>query len=242
MEIGRRGLLAGAASLSLVNLVRLSGPNSSAGEEPAPTDQQWHPLTRSLLDRAGRAGQRLDRPRVERIVHEVSEEHGRPVIKWMESPACAFEHLSRYPLNDLIQMGTAKFWPVPPLFTVTTDDAAERSFELYWHAAQILKAEEHDRALMAPKVIAKRRAIEAQFSSEAIFEVRAVAAQIGWLETLLPAAAAKAVSAIEDLLSAGHGEDSLAIYHQLKVFEACEHGLLATWETPHVLVCVPGFT
>jgi len=95
----------------------------------------------------------------------------------MESPACAFEHLSRYPLNDLIQMGTAKFWPVPPLFTVTTDDAAERSFELYWHAAQILKAEEHDRALMAPKVIAKRRAIEAQFSSEAIFEVRAVAAR-----------------------------------------------------------------
>jgi hypothetical protein len=28
-------------------------------------------------------------------------------------------------------------------------------------------------------------------------------------------------------------------YHQLKVFEACEHGLLATWETPEELVCVP---
>jgi hypothetical protein len=135
---------------------------------------------------------------------------------------------SRYPLGDLMQMGTARFWTVPPLFTATNDDAVERSFELYWHAAQILKAEEHDRALMAPKVIAKRRAIEAQFSSEAIFEVRAVAAEIGWIETSLPAAAAKAVSTIEDLLSAGHGEDSLAIYHQLNVFEACEHGLLAT--------------
>jgi hypothetical protein len=149
---------------------------------------------------------------------------------------------SRYPLGDLMQMGTARFWTVPPLFTATNDDAVERSFELYWHAAQILKAEEHDRALMAPKVIAKRRAIAAQSSPEEIFEVRAVAAQIGWLETLLPTAATKAVSAIEDLLSAGHGEDSLAIYHQLKVFEACEHGLLATWETPDALICVPGFT
>jgi hypothetical protein len=88
MEIGRRELLVGAASLSLVNLVRPPGPSSSAGEEPAPTDQQWHPLTRSLLDRASRAGQRLDRSRVERIIREVSEEHGRPVIKWMESNAC----------------------------------------------------------------------------------------------------------------------------------------------------------
>jgi hypothetical protein len=208
---------------------------------PGSTDHRWHPLTRSLLDRASRARQRLDRPRVERIIHELSEEHGRPIIKWLESPARAFEHLSPFRLSELIQMGTARFWPVPPPFTATNEDSAERSFELYWHAAQILKAEEHDRALTAPKVIAKRRAIEAQFSSEAIFEVRAVAAQIGWLETSLPAAAAKAVSAIEDLLSAGHGEDSLAIYHQLNVFEACEHGLLATWETPDALICVPGF-
>jgi hypothetical protein len=242
MEIGRRELLAGAVTLSLAKLAPSLGVGPPGDEMRVSTDHRWHPLTRSLLDRAGRAGQRLDRPRVERIIHEVSEEHARPVIKWMESPACAFEHLSRYPLGDLMQMGTARFWPALPPFAATDDDAAERSFELYWYAAQILKAEEHDRALMAPKVIAKRRAIEAQFSSEAIFEVRAVAAQIGWLETLLPAAAAKAVSAIEDLLSAGHGEDSLAIYHQLKVFEACEHGLLATWETPHVLVCVPGFT
>ena len=241
MVIGRRELLAGAVTLSLARLAHSQGLGPP-GNEPGSTDHRWHPLTRSLLDRASRAGQRLDRPRVERVIHEVSEEHRRPVIKWIGNPTRAFEHLSRYPLGDLIQMGTARFWTVPPLFTATNDDAAERSFELYWHATQVLRVEEHERALMAPKVIAKRRAIEAQFSSEAIFEVRAVAAQIGWLETSLPAAAAKAVSAIEDLLSAGHGEDSLAIYHQLKVFEACEHGLLATWETPHVLVCVPGFT
>ena len=242
MEIGRRELLAGAASLSLARLAPSQGEGPPANEMRVSTDHRWHPLTSSLLDRAGRAGQRLDRPRVERIIDEVSEEHGRPVIKWLESPARAFEHLSRYPLGDLMQMGTARFWTVPPLFTATDDDAAERSFELYWHAAQILKAEEHDRALMAPKLIAKEQAIAAQSRPEAIFEVRAVAAQIGWLETSLSAAAAKAVSAIEDLLSAGHGEDSLAIYHQSKVFEACEHGLLATCETPDVLICVPGFT
>jgi hypothetical protein len=144
-------------------------------------------------------------------------------------------------LSDLLQMGTARFWPIPSPFAVTDENAAERSFELYWHAAQILRAQEHDRALMAPKVIAKRRAIKAQFSSEATFKIRAVAAQIGWLETLLPAAAAKAVSAIEDLLSTGHAESSMAIHHQLRVFEACERGLLATWETPDALVCVPGF-
>jgi hypothetical protein len=33
----------------------------------------------------------------------------------------------------------------------------------------------------------------------------------------------------------------MAICHQLKVFEVCEHGLLATWETPDALICVPRF-
>jgi len=238
--IGRRELLAGAVTLSLARLAHSQGLGPP-GNEPGSTDHRWHPLTRSLLDRASRAGQRLDRSRVGRIINEVSEEHGRPVIKWMESPTRAFEHLSRYPLDDLVQMGTARFWPVPPPFPTRNEEADELAFELYWRATQVLRVEEHDRALMAPKLMAKQRAIAVQSSPEEIFEVRAVAAQIGWLETSLPAAAAKAVSTIEDLLSAVHGEDSLAIYHQLNVFEVCEHGLLATWETPDALICVPGF-
>jgi hypothetical protein len=140
-----------------------------------------------------------------------------------------------------MQMGTARFWTVPQLFTATDGDAAERSFELYWHATHVLRVEEYDRALMAPKLIAKEWAVAAQSRLESIFEVRAVAAQIGWLETSLPATAAQAIRAVEDLLSAGHAESSVAIYHQLRVFEACERGLLATWETPDALVCVPGF-
>jgi hypothetical protein len=241
MEIGRRGLLAGAVSLTLARLAPSLGAGPAGDQMPVPTDHRWHPLTRSLLDRASRAGRRLDRPRVERIIHEVSEGHGRPVIKWMESPACAFEHLSRYPLDDLMQMRTARFWPASPPFSATDVDAAERTFELYWLAIQILRVEEHDRALMAPKLMAKQRATAVPSRPEAIFEARAVAAQIGWLETSLPAAAAQALCAVEDLLSAGHTESSVAIYHQLRVFEACECGLLATWETPDALICVPRF-
>jgi hypothetical protein len=30
----------------------------------------------------------------------------------------------------------------------------------------------------------------------------------------------------------------MEIYHQLMVFEAFEHGLLAMWETPGALACV----
>jgi len=47
----------------------------------------------------------------------------------------------------------------------------------------VLSVEEHDRALIGPKLIAKERAIAAQSGPESIFEARAVAAQ----KTLLPA-------------------------------------------------------
>jgi hypothetical protein len=36
-------------------------------------------------------------------------------------------------------------------------------------------------------------------------------------------------------------EGSVATDHQLKVFESYECGLLATWETPDALICVPKF-
>jgi hypothetical protein len=55
---------------------------------------------------------------------------------------------------------------------------------------------------------------------------------------LLPGAAAGAIRAVEDLLSAGYAEGSMEICHQLMVFESFECGLLATWETPGALVCV----
>jgi hypothetical protein len=116
--------------------------------------------------------------------------------------------------------------------------AAERSLALYLHATRVLSVEEHGRALMAPKLAFKARTIASKVGPDAIFEARAIAAEIGWIETSLPAAAARVIGAVEDLLSVGHAEGSMAICRQLSVFEAFEHGLFATWETPEELVCV----
>jgi hypothetical protein len=99
--------------------------------------------------------------------------------------------------------------------------------------------EDHDRALMRPKLLAKSRAMWSHASAEASFDVRAVAAQIGWLETSLPSLAADAIVNIELLLSLGFTERDRRVSHQLRAFEAYEAGLLATWETPDVLICVP---
>jgi hypothetical protein len=242
MEIGRRDLLVGVGKLSLARIGLPLSADPGPEEGPTRTDQGWHPLTRSLLDRAGRAGQRTDRFLVERAIHEITEarpEHRPLVIKWLETPTRAFEHLSRYGLDKLVRMRATSFWCGPLPAPVMGQDNPERSFDLYHHAANALKVEEHDLALTAPKVVAKRRATEAQYPRQAIVKIRSVAAQIGWLETSLPAAAAEALCAIEDLLSAGHAEGSESIHHQLRVFEAYESGLLATWETPEELVCVP---
>jgi hypothetical protein len=70
--------------------------------------------------------------------------------------------------------------------------------------------------------------------------VRAVSTQIGWLETSMADAAAQAISDVELLLSAGASKGDVAIDHQLRMFESCEHGLLATWETSDGLICMRG--
>jgi hypothetical protein len=92
---------------------------------------------------------------------------------------------------------------------------------------------------MEPKLLAKSNAVTENASPEAVFRVRAVAAQIGWLETSLPVAAAQAVADVELLLSSDFSERDEQIYHQLRVFEADELGLLVTWDTPTAIICVP---
>jgi hypothetical protein len=173
----------------------------------------------------------LDRVRIERIVREVAGEHGGRVIKWTESPARAFEHLLRYPLRELAQMPTAQLWPFPAPVSAGDHDAEERSIVLRWHVNQALRVDEHGVVLMAPKLNFRARA-------ERAIEARAIAAEIGWVETSLSGAAAGAIIAIEGLLSVGHAKGSMEICHQLRVFEAFERGLVATWETPAELVCL----
>jgi hypothetical protein len=162
----------------------------------------------------------------------------RPVIKWIEDPADAFEYLSRYGLDALLDMESASFWRRAQPPASPDEETFERAFEVRMLANEILGVEGHDRALMAPKLLAKSQAMSANLSDGDAFRVRAVSAQIGWLETSLAEAAAQAVSNVELLLRTGASEGSMAIDHQLMVFESYEHGLVATWEIPGALICV----
>jgi hypothetical protein len=237
MDIDRRRLLATGSCAFLTGVTRpvWSIPNTPAG--------RCHPLTRSLLERARRRGRVApDRAMAERAIRQFADvsDWTRPlVIKWMDTPTDAFDHLSRLGPNALLDMGTTGFWrrTEPPASLDT--DAFERAFEVRMVANSLLCVEEHDRVLMAPKLRAKSQAMSANWSAEEVLRVRAVSAQIGWLETSMAEAAAQAVFNVELLLSTGASESSMAIDNQLRVFESCEHGLLVTWETPDALICVP---
>jgi hypothetical protein len=239
MDIGRRELLAGAARLGLSTMFGSLRPDYARAENSVWQGLPLHPLTRSLLDRAVRAGRQFDRPRVERVVLKLAGERGRPIIKWMDSPECVFEHLRRYPLNDLVQMPIAHFWAASPSGLVQDYAQLERSLDFYVLANRLLGVEEQCGELLGARLDFRARLIGATPDPAAAFDARVLAAEIGWIETSLPAVAARAIRAVEDLLLAGHAESSESIYHQLMVFDAFEHGLLATWETPEELVCLP---
>jgi hypothetical protein len=244
MDIDRRQFLIGAVGVALAG--SLGG--AVAGPSPLPPDipdaGRWHPLTHSLLERARRTNlcrQAPDRAMVERTICQLADASGSTnplVIKWMDTPSDAFDHLSRLGLDTLLDMGTTRFWRrfQPPISSdVKTFD---RAFEVRMAANELLGVDDHDQLLMAPKLRSKTHAISANASDEEVFRVRAVSSQIGWLETSMADAAAQAVSNVELLLSTGAPERSAAIDHQLKVFESYECGLLATWETADALVCI----
>jgi hypothetical protein len=205
---------------------------------------EWQPLTRSLLERArmtGRCCTPPDRATVERIMGQFADSSGyagRPVIKWMGTPSDAFEYLSRFGLDALLDMGEAKFWRRFRPSVSPDARALDRAFEVRMLANELLGVDERDRLLMAPKLHAKSDAMSSNASEGEIFRVRAVSSQIGWLETSMADAAAEAVSNVELLLGAGASEGSVAIDNQLRIFETHECGLIVTWETPDALVCV----
>ncbi len=245
MDIDRRRLLRATACLALSGLAIPLDASTPPSADVIPVAPSWHPFTRSLLHRARRANSadgRANRSQVDRIIRETAVAQGctkSPVIKWLADSACAFDHLSEYRLDALLQMGTTSLWhragPSPPI----DDRSLDLSLVLGEVIADIIGAEEHDRALMAPKLLSKSKAVAENASAEAVFEIRAVAAQIGWLETCMPIAAAQAVANIELFLSSGISAQDGLMLHHLRVFEAYELGLLATWETPDALICVP---
>jgi hypothetical protein len=245
MDIDRRQVLIGSAGVVLAGIFGVVPTGPDARPPGIPDSAEWHPLTRSLLERARVIGQcrtAPDRVMVERAVWQLADSSGyagRPVIKWLDTPSDAFAHLSRFGLDALLAMGTSTFWRRFRLQTLPDVKAFDHAFELRMLANELLGVEEHDLLLMAPKLRAKSEAMSASTSDGEAFRVRAVSSQIGWLETSMTDVAAEAVSNVELLLAAGAPEASLTIDNQLRVFESDERGLLATWETPAELVCVP---
>jgi hypothetical protein len=244
VDIDRRRLLATATCAALTGTACSARP-LPAEPDKVPDNISWHPLTRSLLDRARRAGTgrgATETRSVERIIHRLSEATGRErplVIKWMDSPTDAFDHLCRFGLDALLDMGTTAFWRRAQHPASHDEEAFDRAFEVRMTANGLLDVDERDRTLMAPKLRAKAKAMLANRSAEEVFRVRAVSSQIGWLETSMAEASAQAISNVELRMGSGSSQDAAAIYNQLSIFESHESGLLATWETPDALICVP---
>ena len=245
MDIDRRQVLIGSAGLALT---RVCGafPASLDVQPPETTDwMELHPLSQSLFDRAGQIGRSPippDRASIERKILELAESAGdaeRPVIKWMDTHSDAFDYLSRCGLDALLDMGTTKFWRRSLRPESPDAGTFDRAFVVRMLANELLGVEDHGVLLMAPKLCAKSRAVSAAAPDSEVFRVRAISAQIGWLETSLAVVAAEAVSNVELLMVTGASEGSALVHRQLRVFEAFESGLLATWETPSGLICVP---
>jgi hypothetical protein len=196
MQIDRRRFLTTATCALLTGVARPVWPQPLGLDTPA---GRWHPLTRSLLDRVRCVGTRretTDVSAIEQVIGRLAESTGRDrplVIKWMETPTDAFDHLSRLGLDALLDMGTASFWRGSQLSASRDVAASERAFEARMMANELLGVDEHDRTLMAPRLLAKSKAMAANPSDEGVFRVRAVSSQIGWLETSMADVAAQAV-------------------------------------------------
>jgi hypothetical protein len=239
MDIDRRSFLPNG--LACAGLAVLPGKYPVAGLNSADDLAGifgLHPFTVSLLERVAGARSAVDRSEVERVIRQRADYLGHrlpPVIKWLPGPQAAFDHLSRHGLANLLQMENATFWREAGC-PVMDEETLDRWCVVRRLATEGLRPDDHDRALMAPKLAAKRTP---SADPGAAFEARAVAAQIGWLETSIPDATVDMLCSVEVLLSQGQSEASEPVHHQLGIIRAYQHGLLATWETPAELVCVP---
>jgi hypothetical protein len=177
VDIDRRQLLIGGTCAAL------AGSFGALGACPRPSilgEGQWHPLTQSLLERARKTNWGCglpDRARVERTINQFSDASGwtKPlVIKWMDTPTDAFNYLCRFGLDALLDnVGTARFWRRTQYPASNDEEAFERAFEVRMMANELLGVDEHDRTLMAPKLLAKSQAMSANLSDREVFRVRA---------------------------------------------------------------------
>ena len=239
MDIDRRSFLTGG--LACAGLAVLPGKHPVAGFNSADDLAAifgLHPFTVSLLEQVVGAHDTIDRAAVERIMHQRAERLGHPlppVIKWLSSPQAAFNHLAQHGLANVLRMSNAALWRQPSSPDID-EEILDRWCVIRRLATEEVQPDDRHHSLMAPKLAAKQSPSADQ---DAAFEARVFAAQIGWLETSIPDAAVEALCRVEVLLSQGLSETSEPIHHQLEIIQAYQHGLLATWETPAELVCVP---
>jgi hypothetical protein len=239
MDMDRRSFLTGG--LACAGLAVLPGKYPVAGFNSADdlaATFGLHPFTVSLLERVAGARSAVDRSKVERFICQRADYLGHrlpPVIKWLPGPQAAFDHLSRHGLTNLLRMKDTAFWRQPSCPEMD-EEILDRWCAISRLANDVLRPDEPDRALMAPKLVAKQNP---PANPDAAFEVRVLAAQVGWLETSIPDAAVEALCRVEVLLSQGLSETSEPVHHQLEIVQAYQHGLLATWGTPAELICVP---
>jgi hypothetical protein len=189
-----------------------------------------------LLERAAGSGSTVDRSRVERIINQRADSlewPGRLVIKWLPDPRTAFDYLCRYKLADLLRMEDATLWR-QEMFSEMVEQDFDRWYAIHQLAEEAFKPD--DGMLMAPKLAAKRNQ---NANPDVPFNLRAIAAQIGWIETSITRAAVEAIIRLDFLLSQRVLESSKIVQDQLQIFDVYEHGLLATWETSAELICVP---
>src|ERR1700722_19308845 len=238
MGIDRRSFL--TAGLAIAGLAVLPGKYPVAdfiSADDLAAIFGLHPFPVSLLERVAGARSAVDRSKVEQFIRQRAEYIGHrlpPVIKWLPGPQAAFDHLSRHGLTNLLQMENAAFWRQSGCPEMD-EEILDRWCAISRLANDLLRPDEHDRALMAPKLVAEQAP---PADPGAAFEVRVFAAQIGWLETSIPDATVEALCRVEVLLSQGLSEASEPVHHQLEIIQAYQHGLLATGETPAELICV----
>lgn len=116
MDIDRRKVLAGSLCLALGSWIETTAVDRRPGAVAIKESTSWHPLTRSLLERAQEASAidgRDNSASIERHLRDVAKAQGRTeplVIKWLADPRDAFDYLSRLGLHELLQMDEAQLW------------------------------------------------------------------------------------------------------------------------------------
>jgi hypothetical protein len=100
-------------------------------------------------------------------------------------------------LDVLLDMEMTTFWQTDAPQRHHDERDLEATLPLDVEATRLVQLDEVDRRLMEPKLRVKAEAMASFTSEKDLFVVRAVQAQIGWLETCLAAVAVQAIVDVE---------------------------------------------